>query len=368
MDSERAARLILFSVVGVILVAAVGFIGFGYWYTEVRPDSRTVLKADDAEVTFAAMKRRMKYEYSLNPQQFSQFISILPDVSYESLLSELTLVLRAEGELGITATPEEIDAQLRRRLGVQPGAGQREFIDSFRDALDESGLKESEYRRIAHADVLLNKIREKFTAELPATVPQSKVEMISATEIEAANQARERVVAGQDWATVAREVSKEVGVQENGGQYDYQPDGGLNDIVNGFAFEAEPGEISEPLSSPQGQPPFYIVRVVDRSEQPLRDEQKVPYVSGLYEQWLIATQAKMNVERHWAEGDYLEAFSEIDLTPPEQPPPPILPSVTVATPAADATAPASAPTADPAGEGDTANPTPSGAPQPEDGQ
>jgi parvulin-like peptidyl-prolyl isomerase len=373
MDSERAARVLLFGVVGLIVAVAVAFIGFGYWYSEIRPEGRTVLKADGIEVSFASMKRRMAFELFINPQ-YQQAVQILPEAAYASLLNELTLISRAESELGVTASDAEIDARLRQRIGVAADADQRVFADRFRDALDASGLNESEYRRLAHAEVLSQKIRDQFTAQAPLVVEQAQIEMISAADLEAAEAARDRVAAGEEWGVVAREVSTEPDVAETGGLQDYAPDGSLNQAFNDYAFNTAPGEISEPLSLLEGQGPFYVVRVVDRSEQPLTEDQKPSFVSRQYNEWLEDTQEKMEIERNWDVEDQSEALTDVlnDNPPQQQQQPIIVPTIApddpmaAPTAGADATAPA-VPPADPSGEGDgqDENPDPSGAPQPD---
>lgn len=364
MDSESSARLLLFGAVGLVVLLAAAFIGFGYWYAEVRPEGRSVLKADGINVTYASMKRRMEFELFLNPQ-FAQAPQVLPEAAYQNLLNELTLISRAESELGITANEQEIDARLRQRIGVAPDADQRTFADRFRDALRTSGLTESEYRRLSHAEVLSQKIRDQFTAQAPATAEQAQVEIISVADAEAAEAARARVVAGEEWAVVAREVSSEPDVAETGGLQDYAPDGGISLAYNDFAFEAAVGDISDPLSQLPGQGPFHIVRLIDRSDQPLTEDQKPAFVSRQYSQWLEDTQAKMTIERHWEPTDQAEALSEIDSAPRQAPA--IVPTVSLGTPAAAPTTAAvpTVPAAAPA-DSDTAPeaPDPSGAPQP----
>jgi hypothetical protein len=368
MDSERSARLLLFGAVALILAVSAAFIGFGYWYSEIRPEGRTVLKADGLEVSFSEMKRRMEYERALEPQ-YEAALSVLPEVAYLASLQDLTIISRA-GELGVSVTAEDIDAALRLRLGVAADADQRAFADAFRDELDSTGLHEGEYRRIVEAELLGEKIREKFTAEAPATVEQAQVDQIGAANLEIAQQARQRVVAGEPWDVVARELSNETNVEETGGRQEFTPNGSLNAAYNDYAFEAEIGEISEPLSAFNNQPPFYIVRVVERSEQPLTEAQKPAYVQQQFDTWLSDTQAKMEIERNWDETDQREALNDIlSDNPPVAPrpqQPAVQPTVIIATPAADAT-PAGGAGGPTAPAEDTA-PDPSGAPQPDNGQ
>jgi parvulin-like peptidyl-prolyl isomerase len=354
MDSERSARIMLFGAVGLVLAIAAAFLGFGYWYAEIRPEGRTVLEADGIKVSFAAMKRRMEYELSLNSQylQSAQLFQVLPEVVYGNLLEELTVVSRAQSELDVSVTAEEIDARIRSRIGVSEDADARTFANAFREALDESRLSEAEYRRLVEADLLAEKIRERFTSQVPPAVEQAQLDVISVNDSETADQARARVAAGEDWATVARELSTDPNVAESGGRLPYQPEGALPQAFNDYAFDADPGVISEPLST-NDQGPFYIVRVLDRSQQPLTDDQKPGYVSRQYDQWITDTQAKMTVERHWELSDQTEALRDIDTSvakPPQQP---------VALPTVVATA-AAAPTV----AADESAPDPSGAPQP----
>lgn len=364
MDAESSARLLLFGAVALILVAATGFIAFGYWYSEVRPEGRTVLKADGIEVSYAAMKRRMEYELFLTPQ-YIQLLNALPEVAYANLLNELTFISRADDAFGITATEDEINAEIRQRAGVPEDADQRVFADRFRDVLTSSNLTEGEYRRVAQAAVLQNKLLDKFAAEAPAEIEQVKVEMISVDDLAGAQSARDRVVAGEDWATVAREVSTQPDVDTNGGLQPYEPAGVLNQAVNDWAFQAAINEISEPLSVISGQGPYFVARLLDRSMQPLREEQKTPYATRQLEQWLADTQATMDIVRRWELNDQRAALSEIDLTPAEQNQPVVVPSVVFDTPAADATVPTES--SSPAAGDDGAGPDPSGAPQPDDG-
>jgi len=364
MDSERSARILLFGAVGLIVAVAAAFIAFGYWYAEIRPEGRTVLKADDISISFKSMKRRMAYELFITPQ-YQQAPQVLPIGAYQSLLNELTVISRAN-ELGVTATDEEVDKRLRERIGVAADADQRTFADRFRTALDASALSESEYRRMVKSDVLTQKIRDQFTAKAPANVQQSQVEVITTADREQADAARARVAAGDDWATVARELSTEPDVATTGGLQKYGPQGTLNQAYDEFAFSANPGDISEPLSLIDGQGPYYVVRLKDKSDQPLTEDQKPAYVSAQYNKWLEDTQANMTIERHWDTSDQQEALLDVlKRTPPQQQQQPII----VPTVAADSpgSAPTSsvpeAPPANPDGAGDSA-PGPSGAPQP----
>ena len=67
LDSERSSRLLLIGGVVLVLLIAVGFVGFGYYNSVIKPRNRTVLEADGITVSYSAMERRMRYEADQHP-------------------------------------------------------------------------------------------------------------------------------------------------------------------------------------------------------------------------------------------------------------------------------------------------------------
>ena len=167
------------------------------------------------------------------------------------------------------------DDKLRTKIGVAASADQRTFADGLREGLDTTGLTESELRQLVRTDAITSSIKTKYTAEVPTVLLQSKVEVIATqTEADAKQQAIDRINAGEDFATVAKAVSKETDVQTTGGLHDYGPQGSFNSAYDDYAFSGEIGKLSAPLSSGGTNAAFYVVRVIDRSDQPVQDEPK----------------------------------------------------------------------------------------------
>jgi len=178
MDSEQSARALLVGGVTLIVAIALGFIMFGYWYSVVRPRNRTVLEVDGVKVSYNAMKRRMTYELFQNVA-LQQQPRALPELTFQTLLEELTLVSRAESDLGVVATPDELDKKLRSKVGAGVEADQKQFADALLRQLNISGLHDEEYRRMTKAELLTSKIKDKFKLEAPLTVTQAKIEVIA---------------------------------------------------------------------------------------------------------------------------------------------------------------------------------------------
>jgi hypothetical protein len=301
LDADRSSRLLLIGGVALVLLVAAGFVAFGYYQTVIKPRNRTVLGADGINISYSAMKRRMAYDLKTNPtyQQSQGAITTLPTASYTELLNEITLITRAPSDQGINVSKSDVDQALRSKVGVASNVSQQQFAAAFRTALDKSGLTETETRRQVEAGLIESKLRTKFTSELPATVPQAKLDVISTTDQNAANQALQRVKAGEDWATVAKALSNEPSVPTSGGTHDYAPEGEVNAAYSGFAFSAPVGATSDVINGGGQAPTYYVVRVVDRADKALTEQQKPAAVDRRYNQWLDDMHSKMQITNHW---------------------------------------------------------------------
>ena len=273
----------------------------------------------------------MRYEADQHPefrQSVQTLVQVLPDSVTQTLLNEITLVSRAPSDLGVTVDDSEADAALHVKIGVAADADQRRFADALRAALKKSGLHESEYRRMVLADTIKTKVQQKFQAEVPATVQQAKVDVIAASTTDAANAASARVKNGEDWATVAKDVSTDPSAKTDGGIKDYQPQGGFLPAYDGYAFSAPVGQISEPLqySTTQGTA-YFVVRVEDRADKPVTDAQKTTVATKRYNEWLSDMQSQMVVTKDF--DDQSKSDAALWVVQNQLPPSPTVPAPAV---------------------------------------
>lgn len=309
MDSEQSAKTLLFGGTLLVILIAVGMIAFGYYDTVIKPRNRTVLEVDGISVSYSAMKRRMAYDLQETGQQLGQQIQVLPELTYQNLVNELTLISRAEEDLSLTVTAEEIETELRTRVGVTDIATEKEFADAFRRELAATGLRDQEYRRLVRADVLEKKATAKFQAEAPATLPQAKLDVIQTADRAVAEQAILRVIAGEEWAVVAKELSTDPLVEQNSGSRDFQPRESISDNYADYAFTAAPGEVSQPIEGADGN--LYVVRVAAREDRELTEAQKFSYSQRALADWLTSTQETMVIERDWDQESQQAALLDV---------------------------------------------------------
>jgi hypothetical protein len=297
LDSEQRARYLLMGGVIAVLLIAAAFVGFGYWYSVVKPRNRTVLQVDDIKVSYSAMKRRMGYEFFQNTRyQSQQGAQSLPLGAYQALVDELTEISRAENSLGVTVDQSEFDSKLRARVGVADGADQRSFADGLRTQLQTTGLHEDEYRRLIRAQLIDQKIIDKYRSELPASMTQAKVQVISNQDQTKVQEAINRINAGEDMGDVAKDTSQDADAS-TGGIKEYAPQGTLNAAYDGYAYTADVGSLSGVLTGGNSKTTlYYVVKLLDRSDQPVTDQEKPTLANNKKQEWLTNTEEQMSSE------------------------------------------------------------------------
>lgn len=186
---------------------------------------------------------------------------------------EIIVVERAESDFGISFTEDEIEARRAELADSVEDQGQ----GTYEEFLEAQGFTDERVRRIAHQQLVAEAVEQRLLEdEGPVTEDQIEefVERTVRGETEAcashilleteeaAIEARERVLAGEDFAEVAMDMS----TGPSG------PDGGdlgcttLGSYVDEFAvgaFEAEIGTPTEPVRSSFG---WHVILVTERTE------------------------------------------------------------------------------------------------------
>lgn len=307
MDSEASARTLLVGGTVVIVAIVAALLVFGYFFTVVRERNRTVLAVEDTKISYVAMKRRMEYEFLTNTS-LTQQPELVPEYAYQSLLNELTLIQRAESELGVTVTEEELQTRLRVRAGLTD-ADSQQFAEGYARALKSSRLTDAEFRRLVKAQVLEEKARQYFQAQAPAKEQQAKLEVIATADQDTARQAINRLRFGESWDSVAKALSEDPQAASNGGLIDFAPRDSVNPIYRDYAFSAPIGEISDPPI--EGSATVFVVRVVERKEADLTDPQKANFAQTRLTEWLQNMQTQISVVDKWDTPDQTDALDSV---------------------------------------------------------
>ena len=331
LDPDATNRTLIIGVVVAVVLAAIGFIAFGYYQTEIRPLGKTVMRVGDVEVSLGHLQRRMQNAVDSGTPLTQENLLNLPDGMLDQLEFEATL-LSSVGELGIEVTDEDIDAEIRERGNLDDDVSARAFAEEYRRQVDESGLHEGEYRQMVAAQVAGDRALDYFVFVAPQAEAQVRWRWVVAESEEDALAAVERLDAGEAFDDVAndlglegtrpideetRQREREEEAEQEGEpppqepEEEWAPRGTFpGDAIEDFLFEdAQVGDRSGVLSTASF---FYVVELLERDdERPLEPGQRQVVGSRELTAWVEALE--LDIERNLSQEDAVRVINDLDI-------------------------------------------------------
>ena len=269
--------------VGLLLVAAAGVIGYAflddYLETQGRPGS-TALQVDDTRFRLDHFSNRLRMYVDQNggPGVVDR-ATALSEVP--TLLIQEEIVRRFAGEFDITASEEEILQEITARLGIT--ADDETFDVVFQQELARVGLSELEFRDMIEASVLQTKLLEMFEAELSPSAESVRYRQILVSTEETAQEIRDQIEAGEDFAALAAENSLDVETKDSGGEVGWLPRGVLDASTEELVFALEPKEITT-IPLPQG---VVVIEMQEKAEdREVEETQRAPLARRALDSWV----------------------------------------------------------------------------------
>ena len=206
-----------------------------------------------------------------------------------------------------TATPRPtVDLMTEEEYQEDYASTMEQFSENLR-------FSEADFRDLIETRLLEEKLRERIGEQVPTTEEQVRARHIlfgPDTEIEdqqvaleqagaEAQEAYERLLAGEDFAALALELSDDPGSGQEGGDLGWFGRGQMVPEFDAVAFSLALEEISEPFTSTFG---YHIVQVLERDPQHELDESILSQSrSQGFDDWLAERQQTANIERFWSE-------------------------------------------------------------------
>ncbi|HSL47336.1 MAG TPA: peptidylprolyl isomerase [Anaerolineales bacterium] len=171
-----------------------------------------------------------------------------------------------------------------------------EMVKNFGDF----DISEKTLRSVYEAQILREKVRDAVIEDLPRSEEQVWARHILVETEAEAQAAYERVTGGEDFAEVARKISKDTGSGANGGDLGWFGKGAMVAEFEDVVFDLEIGEISEPFQSQFG---YHIVQILGRQDMPLNDVQYEQKKDTEFTTWLTTKREESEVTTHevWKE-------------------------------------------------------------------
>jgi parvulin-like peptidyl-prolyl isomerase len=251
--------------------------------------------------------------YQQQLQQLQSMLSTLSETTLDQMIDDVLIQEKAK-ELGITVTAadvqQNIDGQLQQAATsstqapitdtqqITPTAVPQEQLDQiYQDALTSMGLTDKEFQSIVERGMYRSKVQDYLATQVVTTGLVIHVEMIVTDTQEVALAAQTRIEAGEDFATVAKEVSSDPQVQDNGGDLGWVTTGQLSSLygqpMEDLAFSLSVGQVGMVESNNK----FYVVKLLDRNENgPLPADVVSQRQSSALSDWLQERKASPDVQ------------------------------------------------------------------------
>lgn len=209
-----------------------------------------------------------------------------------------TAAEEAQGTLTPTSTPAPTFTPMPTATPVTLES----FTQSWESYLDyiakQSGFTEDDLRYLTESQLYRQRVQEAIEAEAPTTAEQVQARHILVATEEEARAVIERLEAGEDFATLAKELSLDTSSGAQGGELGWFTRGMMVAEFSDAAFSLEPGQISEPVKTEYG---YHVIQVeAHEQNRAIAPEDMDSFRQQYFAEWLETQTSGEGVERLWS--------------------------------------------------------------------
>jgi parvulin-like peptidyl-prolyl isomerase len=165
------------------------------------------------------------------------------------------------------------------------------YQDLLANLEEEIGYNEAQFRQVIESQLYRQKVQEAITSDLPREQEQVWARHILVEDEATAQQVRERLENGEDFAELAAELSLDESNKAQGGDLGWFPIGQMDPAFEKAAFSLGIAEISPPVQSQFG---WHIIQVLGHENRPLSASEYEQLRSEEFQVWLQAQRQEAN--------------------------------------------------------------------------
>jgi foldase protein PrsA len=261
------------------------------------PDQETIAVVNGEEISTAVYQEELERALDSVTAQYAvdwnapENRSLLPSFQEQVLdqVIDRVLLQQLASQEGLTATPEDVDAEIADIQAQIQQDGSFADWDSF---LAANNLTEELVRSLIADQILADGLAEIHGGS-------SRVEQVNASHIlveteETGQEVLDKLDAGEDFGALAAEYSTDPGSKDQGGDLGWFPRGMMVPEFEAAAFALEPGETSGLVQSDFG---FHIIRVHEKEEREMDPALQAQVQSQQFQAWFAAQRAEAEIER-----------------------------------------------------------------------
>jgi hypothetical protein len=280
-SGSRGQIIVLVAVV-VLVLAAIGIGSYALInHYEIQPHKlpgSTALSVGDTKYSTEEFTSRT-IMYSTQLGGYKVYSNLIPAV--DSKLREEAAVRSFAGEKNVTATEDDIKAQIATLLGIQ--ATDPNFDQRLQEELTKDGLTQQQYRDMASAAALTTKLKAAFTAELPATADSVHYRAIVVADQATADNLKAQIDGGADFAALASANSTDTATKDKGGDAGWAPRGLLSSSIETLLFSLD---INQVVTYP-GSSNVTVYQLLEKDPaHAIEDAKKSTLANNDYQKWV----------------------------------------------------------------------------------
>jgi parvulin-like peptidyl-prolyl isomerase len=295
------------SILAVIITVSVG----GWYLAYQAPLRATVIQVNDKKMSIGYLLNRCL----MNTTDTNNTMGMIQSIIQEQIIEQAG----AQAPYNIIVTEADIDQEMRDEVNsssadttgatTTPTLSDAEFNEWYRQTLNRSQLSESQFREIIKDTIMAKRLTAYLEARMPATSEQVHLYDIVLADSTTATDVMNRINNGEDFQTIAKEMSQDSDTNTKGGDMGWVPMEALDSSLQGTAAGLEIGKVSYPVqtstatqsasSSSDGtnDQPYYLLMVTEKASNRLIDPQYVAYLqSRLLENWISKEMAIQKVK------------------------------------------------------------------------
>jgi parvulin-like peptidyl-prolyl isomerase len=235
-----------------------------------------------------AVERRLAGVRALGdalPADMNAFRLTVLDTLIEQLLIEQAAKIQ-----GVAVTEAQLDAEIQENVNIAGGR------DRWLAQLAGDAMTEQEVREGLRSALITQQMRDIVTKGACESVEQTHARHILVADEAAAKQIRDRLRAGEAFATLAAELSLDVSTRQTGGDLGWFARGQLlQPVIEDAAFTLEINAYSDPIRSDLG---YHILQVLERvKDRPVDAETCFRLTEAAFERWLQDLVLKSKLEK-----------------------------------------------------------------------
>lgn len=206
----------------------------------------------------------------------------------DQLINDIVIAQHAEKE-GVRVSDNDLNARLAQMI---QDAGSVEKLNEY---LQKNQLSLGDLCSQVRAHLLGEAMLNRVTAALPTQVEQVRVRHILVANAALAQQLRNELRAGKDFAALARQYSLDEASKANGGDLGWMPKGVLDPQFEAVAFQLPVGQISDVVQTQFG---YHLLKVDARENARALPPELIQNArQQAFLAWLQAVRQTMQIER-----------------------------------------------------------------------